>query len=320
MKNRYRVAVLGMLLAGLIIGIFVGGCNKDHRESPVTPEVSQLPDTSQIQSELNAVAVSSCAGYTSSGNPYPCCTNGNCTWWSWKMAKDNWGISLPSWGNAQSWATNAQNAGYTVSSSPAAGTIAVNTTASVGGVVYGHVAWVTGVSGSTITVTEMGCDSWNGVRTNTYYSSYFNGGFIYPPGSGTTVIVDDLSSGFTRYGTASYWQTASIGYNGHMYWTYSNGSVRDNYAKWTPSLPSAGTYTVSVYIPNNNATSNATYTIYANGTTYTRTVNQNNYYDAWVSLGSFYFAASGGYVLLGDNTGETAGSTKVGFDAVKWSK
>ena len=141
--------------------------------------------------------------------------------------------------------------------------------------------------------------------------------------SPTEVIVDDLGSGFTKFGPTAYWYQASIGYGSHMWWTYVNGTVKSNYAQWKPSLPSAGNYTVYTFIPNNNATSQqAPYRIYHNGANNYATVNQNIYYDAWVSLGTHYFSANGTeYVELSDATGE-AGSTlrKIGFDAIKFVK
>ena len=145
------------------------------------------------------------------------------------------------------------------------------------------------------------------------------------PNCGSTeVIVDDQSSGFTKYGTSSYWHEASIGYNSHMFWTYNNQWTIDNYAIWQPNLSSggAGTYAVYVYIPNNYATTtNATYTVFHNGITDTRTVNQAIYFNQWVSLGSFYFSANGNeYVQLVDKTGEAAITKMIGFDAVKWVK
>jgi hypothetical protein len=106
-----------------------------------------------------------------------------------------------------------------------------------------------------------------------------------------------------------------------MYWTYVNGSVVSNYVRWTPALGGSGTYAVSVFVPRCNATSQqAKYKIVHNGTTEYRTVNQNAYYDAWVALGSFAFAGTGGeYVELTDATGESYTTKRIiGFDAVKW--
>jgi len=138
------------------------------------------------------------------------------------------------------------------------------------------------------------------------------------------IIVDDQGSGFSRYGTPSYWKEAWIGYNGHMLYTYNGQSAIDNYARWQPNLSSAGsgTYTVSAYIPSNYAdTTNATYTIFHNGITDTRAINQAIYSNQWVSLGEFYFSAAGNeYVQLVDKTGESYATKRVGFDAVKWFK
>jgi hypothetical protein len=153
---------------------------------------------------------------------------------------------------------------------------------------------------------------------NTFGSSYWYGGT-----TPTTVIVDDQSAGFTLYGPSTYWYQASIGYNAHMWYTYVNGSTKSNYAQWKPALPSSGTYTVSVYIPNNNATSQlAKYRVYHNGVSDYATVNQNSYYDTWVTLGSYSFSGNGTeYVELADNTGEAVSTyRKIGFDAVRFVK
>jgi hypothetical protein len=150
---------------------------------------------------------------------------------------------------------------------------------------------------------------------------YSSQGSTTPPP--TEVIVDDTHAGFTKYGPTSYWYQASIGYGAHMWYTYVNGTVQSNYARWKPTLPSAGTYAVYAFIPNNHATSQqAKYRIYHNGANNYATVNQNVYYDAWVSLGSHYFSANGTeYVELSDATGEAASSyRKIGFDAVKFVK
>jgi len=133
-----------------------------------------------------AEAVYQCDGQTddcqcSANNPYPCCDNGggnygNCTWWAWESACCNWAYGLPGWGNANTWDDYAQaNPDFNVQSTPVVGSIACRNSGT-----WGHVAWVTGVSGSTVTVTEMNCCSGcnNGVRTWTYQASYFDGGYI----------------------------------------------------------------------------------------------------------------------------------------------
>jgi hypothetical protein len=141
----------------------------------------------------------------------------------------------------------------------------------------------------------------------------------------SVVVVDDLSGGFSRFGPSQYWWQASIGYQTHMFWTYVNGNVKSNYARWIPNLSSggAGNYRVYVFVPRDNATSlQARYRIHHNGVDATYAVNQSQFFDQWVYVGIYYFAANGGeYVELADSTGE-AGSTyrKIGFDAVKFEK
>ena len=133
-----------------------------------------------------ASAVSACGGVKDSckcgkNNPYPCCENGsNCTWWAWHSACCNWGIGMPGWSHAKTWRNYALgNPNYVVMSKPAANSIAVRTLGT-----YGHVAWVKGVSGGNIHVSEMNCcgKCHYGMRTKTYAASYFNGGFIVPKG------------------------------------------------------------------------------------------------------------------------------------------
>jgi hypothetical protein len=110
-------------------------------------------------------------------DPYPCCDNGgNCTWWAWEQACCNWAVGLPGWGNANQWHGNAKlNPNFDVLSTPVPGSIANRVSGS-----YGHVAWVTAVNGSQITVTEQNCWGGWGHQTSTYNASYFDGGFIVP--------------------------------------------------------------------------------------------------------------------------------------------
>ena len=110
-------------------------------------------------------------------DPYPCCSNGgNCTWWAWEAACCNWAVALPGWGNANQWVGNAAaDPDYEVLTSPVVGSIACKVSGT-----YGHVAWVTAVNGSQITVTEENCCTGcnYGMRTYTYEASHFDGGFI----------------------------------------------------------------------------------------------------------------------------------------------
>jgi len=133
-----------------------------------------------------AQAVYQCDGVTDdcpcgASNPYPCCDNGggnygNCTWWGWHSACCNWSYALPGWSHAKTWAGEANNhQDLGVVGSPVVGSIACRDIGT-----YGHVAWVTGINGSDVQVTEMNCCQGcnNGMRTWTYAASYFTGGYI----------------------------------------------------------------------------------------------------------------------------------------------
>lgn len=156
------------------------------------------------------------------GNPYPTTQNVDkdnyyeipCTWFAWQQAYDRKGISLPDWGNAVNWWQGAQNAGYSTGSTPQPDSIAVWS-----GDYYGHVAYVTSVSGgNTFTVNEGGrtdldqTDS-HGIAygytlTNAVGGSrpYDTGktllGFIYLTGSNywySDLTPVDLGTGFYAY-------------------------------------------------------------------------------------------------------------------------
>lgn len=129
---------------------------------------------------------------------------------------------------------------------------------------------------------------------------------------------------YTEYGPSGYWHTTtSAGYCGHisgscspnsMRWTYNNGCSVSNQAKWD-NIDSAQNGIHYVFIPNVNATTtNAPYTMTYNGaSSYSWSINQNAYYDAWVPTGTKYDIRN---TWLTDATCE-GGSTKVGFDEIR---
>ena len=129
--------------------------------------------------------------------------------------------------------------------------------------------------------------------------------------------------GFWRQGTPSYWHDATdAGDGGHMFWTYNNDNAHgtDDIGFWRPNLPNTQPYEVFVFIPRNHATTTqAHYTVYyANGQTDV-SVNQNSYYDQWVSLGTYQFnSGTGGFLRLVDQTGEAYASKWIGFDSAQW--
>lgn len=142
----------------------------------------------QVAATPSAWAVGQCGNQKDTckcgkNNPYPCCDNGsNCTWWAWNEACCNWGIGLPGWGNANTWASYAkQNSNFVVQGSPVVGSIATSTKGT-----YGHVAWVIGVGNGTVTVREMNCCGTcaYGMIQRTHATSYFNSGFIVPKPKG----------------------------------------------------------------------------------------------------------------------------------------
>ncbi|MBN2542827.1 T9SS type A sorting domain-containing protein [bacterium] len=135
---------------------------------------------------------------------------------------------------------------------------------------------------------------------------------------GCDTLVDDLTTGFQYYGFMEYWWDWAGGWDHHIFYTYSTSASWDtNYATWTPNLPCEGHYEVYVFIPSNNAVANSPYHIFSLDGENVVWVNQSSYSSAWVSLGTYPFSTSGGYIRLGDGAG-TSGS-KMGFDAAKWS-
>lgn len=280
-----------------------------------------------------AQAVYQCGGVQDTcpcggNNPYPCCDNdGNCTWYAWHSACCHWGMALPGWGNAKTWAQYAAaNANFEVLPNPVPGAIACRTSGT-----YGHVAYVVSVSGANITVEEENCCSTcaGGVRTWTYAASYFDGGFIVPRGGvtppecevaidGTPRIIDENTDCFERHG--QYWWDVSDGYDGHHFYTYAtDDSAPDSWAAWRFNVTVPGDYEIAVHVPASTLerTQNAVYRVSVAGGESTHAVNQAAV-SGWVTLGRFHLASgTSQFVRLDDNTGEAYALRRVLlFDAV----
>jgi surface antigen len=108
------------------------------------------------------------AGVTTDHNPFNGGFEGYCTWGAQEQIHTHTGYYVRALtGNAENWASQAQAAGWTVVSEAQPRSIAVYSSALVGGV--GHVAWVDAVNGGDITITEMnlgtGATAANGWRT-----------------------------------------------------------------------------------------------------------------------------------------------------------
>ena len=78
------------------------------------------------------------------GNPYYGGWS-NCTWGTWQLVHDTLGISLPGWGMAGNWMSDAARAGYATGSTPKVYSIAVYSW---------HVAFVTAVDGDMVYIKE----------------------------------------------------------------------------------------------------------------------------------------------------------------------
>ena len=98
------------------------------------------------------------------GNKY---AYGWCTWYAWNQRPD-----LPSnMGNARNWGSAARSAGFPVDGSPRAGDVFSSTAG-----YYGHVGYVTGVSGDTVSICDMnGTAGWGRVGCRSVSRSEWGG-------------------------------------------------------------------------------------------------------------------------------------------------
>lgn len=121
------------------------------------PAVKQNAEQSAAQSTIG-IQMANCCTYYDSGNPFPCCTAGNCTWWVYyKMG------SVPFTGDAHTWYGQAQDhSQWTTASTPSTYNPSIGCWDRWQGVAgaYGHVAYAGNYSGgSSVYITEMNCGS-----------------------------------------------------------------------------------------------------------------------------------------------------------------
>lgn len=110
-------------------------------------------------------------GLTTDHNPFSG-YEGYCTWGAQELIHDHTGYYIKALtGNAESWAGQAAAGGWTVVGDPQPHSIAVFSTALVGGV--GHVAWVDTVYGNNMTITEMNT-GFGGTAADAYRTTGFN--------------------------------------------------------------------------------------------------------------------------------------------------
>jgi hypothetical protein len=135
------------------------------------------------------------------------------------------------------------------------------------------------------------------------------------------VVVDDRGPGWQAGGIGT-WRDSPLGIGGHSYFTYNNTYTASgyNWARWFPTLPAAGYYEVLAFLPDNlGNTLNARYWVYHGGRYDLAARAQGFYTNQWISLGTYYFSATGGeYVSLADVTYECYNCRFVAFDAIKF--
>jgi hypothetical protein len=141
----------------------------------------------------------------------------------------------------------------------------------------------------------------------------------------TPAIKDPCKSG---------WAVGTKGLGGHHLVTPNAAGKGDstNSALWRPNIPREGAYQVYVFVPDRAPitwpcgganitwdTSHARYTVKHRDGVTTYEVDQAPLHDAWVNIGTYYFAkGTDGYVELSDRSGEASMSRYVSFDDAKW--
>ena len=139
--------------------------------------------------------------------------------------------------------------------------------------------------------------------------------------AGKKLVIDNRHPGFTWGGPGKYRNVAWGGYGNDFFWTKNTVTQPSNYGKWTPTFAGDGEYEVYVYIPGNHATTaQVRYRIFHNGERRDRIIDQDWYFDQWVSLGVYYFNGKNQgqeFIIAYDNTREPAYSKMIAYDAIK---
>lgn len=136
-----------------------------------------------------------------------------------------------------------------------------------------------------------------------------------------TLIIDNSDKGFIWGGPLAYRNKVHGGYGQGFFWTQNTSTWPTNYGKWTPTFTAPGDYEIFVYVPGNHATTaQLRYRVLHDGQRHDKLVDQDWYFDKWISLGTYHFNGKNEgkeFILAYDNTREHAYSTQIAFDAVK---
>jgi murein DD-endopeptidase MepM/ murein hydrolase activator NlpD len=143
---------------------------------------------------------------------------------------------------------------------------------------------------------------------------------------GSQLIADSATHGFTRgedpwmdYWNQDFdprWFGGEVWYNLNNHFLSSEGV--QNWGTWELTVPTDGTWAVDVRIPSNHATAMACYEVWVGDLVSYWTVDQRQYFDAWVSLGHHAAAAQSAVrVVLRDRTTDPHLSAEIGFDALR---
>lgn len=136
------------------------------------------------------------------------------------------------------------------------------------------------------------------------------------------IYIDELSSNFSRSSSNWYTDDYHCGFNTHAWytWSTSNPSQATNWGEWRLTVPTVGSYELSVYTPYCNIgaaeTTRAVYSIYHKNGVSQATVNQLERLGLWTSLGTFELSPNSDHrIRLTDLTNDDGRA--VWFDAVR---
>jgi hypothetical protein len=136
-------------------------------------------------------------------------------------------------------------------------------------------------------------------------------------GAGAATVIDDTP---TILGpVASVHHETGEGWNGTLDWVNAQGLTNPevNAARWDVSL-SPSPYLVEAYIPRQHGLTYARYAITHAGATTEVRLNQHDFGDVWVSLGTYQFDGGTSSVRSTDSAGQTVGEDLV-WDAIRFT-